>query len=644
MTVAEGPRGAEEEAELELSAQGRRQALPECGSEAAAAAALGGRGELLGLLRAEDPAVAAAASSGSGAEFHGALKALQGGNRRRLLELGLRYQAKLETDREAPEEDRDLRAFFQGSGRLTLPTRLHGAPRSGNIKRFNSLTDFTVDNPEDEEKRCLFHQSHSRPKSASAAWISSITIPQPFKMTLREARKKLQLLKSHTLFETETTFNKRQSQEEAECQKQFRAQPVPAHIYLPLYQEIMEKNEIRRQMETQKRRELLLSTQRPFSFQEKEEKRKEVIRQKVREILVPTEKSGPKVRKKIPKSIYEPVFGDKLKEAELLRKIRIQMRAQDLLESSYAPIELGNRKKEKETRIASRNREQKLSFLQDNFSFRPRINTSVPDFEGLYWASQKEALCKREIREATHNKPFKLRTSALCKHQDFQQPSKTPVQRSRSLTCLSSLSSNTLPVHITDAVRKRESAIKLRQEDKKYKENEGVHWAELQRKKIQAMQKSVNCRAKAVDPHKSLEETHKEKLKQHWQNDRKKTKEYKKELEEMKIRVKNRPYLFEQVTKHGARQEAQRLFRDTLLQFGLNEEFVRKKGEAPDLVGKEQSESQRARTFQKDTDASIIQQLSQDEHREQETDDPSGRLHVPTGHSFLQSNRSLLQD
>lgn len=30
------------------------------------------------------------------------------------------------------------------------------------------------------------------------------------------------------------------------------------------------------------------------------------------------------------------------------------------------------------------------------------------------------------------------------------------------------------------------------------------------------MQKSVNCRAKAMDPHKSLDETHKEKLKQNW--------------------------------------------------------------------------------------------------------------------------------
>ncbi|XP_061467696.1 protein FAM161B [Rhineura floridana] len=572
--------------------------------------------ELLDFLQPGEQIVA---SSSSGKDFYDSLQALKRKNRQCLLELGLIYQVRLENHNRPSKEDKELEEFFQDNGRLTLPTRFHEALRSVNLRSFSSLTNLTVDNSKDEQNHHSFPQSFSRSKSASAAWISSITIPQPFKMTLREARKKL---KSHVLLEIESATYKRQSQEEAECQKQFRAQPVPAHIYLPLYQEIMEKNEIRRQMETQKRRELLLSMQKPFSFHVKEEKRKEAIGQKVLEALTPIEKSVPKVRKKISKSIYEPVFGDKLKEAELLRKIRIQMRAKDLLESSWAPIELGNR--QRESQIASKNREQKLSFLQNNFSFKPRINTSVPDFDGLYWAFQREAISKQEIKEPTHNKPFRLRTSNLhCKHRvsndgmmDFQQPSKAPIRRSRSLTYLSSLSSNTLPIYITDAVRKRESAIKLLQEDKKYKENEGARWAELQRKKCQAVHKSLRCRANALDPHKSLEETHREKLKQNWQNDQKRTREYKKELEEMKMRVKNRPYLFEQVTKNGARQGAERLFRDTLQQFGLNEEFVKNKGrDATNGVGKEQSESQRIQTLQRNIDAGIIQELAQEGQR-----------------------------
>ncbi|NXQ20557.1 F161B protein, partial [Peucedramus taeniatus] len=250
-------------------------------------------------------------------------------------------------------------------------------------------------------------------------------------------------------------------------------------------------------------------------------------------------------------------------EAELYREIRIQMRAKDLLESSIAPIDTSNSRREPQSRTATRTKQEKLGFLQDkSFSFKPRINPTIPDFEELYWAFQRKTVRRQEIKEPTRNKPFKLRTSNLHARQrqaneklkfhffqDSQKLSKVSVQKSHSLPGLSSLSSNTLPVHITDATRKRESAIRNAQDNKKEGDKEGIYWLEKQKMKCQAMQKSVNSRAKALDPHKSLEETQKEKSKQNRQNMQDRTKEYRKELEEMKLRVKNRPFLFEQVTK-----------------------------------------------------------------------------------------------
>ncbi|NWI10375.1 F161B protein, partial [Crypturellus soui] len=250
-------------------------------------------------------------------------------------------------------------------------------------------------------------------------------------------------------------------------------------------------------------------------------------------------------------------------EAELLREIRIQMRAKDLLESSIAPIDCSNCIREPQSRTATRTRQERLSFLQDkSFSFKPRINSTVPDFEGLYWAFQRDAIRRCKIKEATRTKPFKLRTSNLHYRQrqadektkvrhrgGSQQLSKVSMHKSHSLTGLSSLSSNTLPVHITDATRKRESAIRYSQDNKKERNKGGNNWLEKHKKKCQAIHKSVNSRAKALDPHRSLEETHKEKAKQNWQSITEKTKEYRKELEEMQLRVKNRPYLFEQITK-----------------------------------------------------------------------------------------------
>lgn len=90
------------------------------------------------------------------------------------------------------------------------------------------------------------------------------------------------------------------------------------------------------------------------------------------------------------------------------------MRAKDLLKSSIAPIDTSTSRREPQSRTASKTKQKRLGFLQDKtFSFKPRINTTVPDFEGLYWAFQREAVRRQEVKEATCNKPFKLRTSSL---------------------------------------------------------------------------------------------------------------------------------------------------------------------------------------------------------------------------------------
>ncbi|OPJ83204.1 protein FAM161B isoform X1 [Patagioenas fasciata] len=533
-------------------------------------------------------------------------------------EPGLPYQEKLKNDLVVPEEDEELEVFRREAAVLRDKLWEALSRTSGNKRQSSSLIDLTSDSTWDQQKPHLLPKSRLRPKSASSPWIPSITIPQPFKMTLREAHQKSQLMKSYTFLELDKQRDKRQSQDEAECQKQFRALPVPAHVFLPLYQEIMEQNEIRRQIATQKRKELLLATQRPFSFLEKEEKKKEAIRQKFLAATTTNESSKLKqVSKKVPKSTYNSLLGDKLKEAELYREIRIQMRAKDLLESSVALIDTNNCRREPQCRTATKTKQERLGFLQDkSFSFKPRINPTIPDFEGLYWAFQREAVRRQEIKEATRNKPFKLRTSNLHGRQrqanekikDSQQLSKVSVQKGHSLTGLSSLSSNTLPVHITDATRKRESALKNSQDSKKEGNKEGMYWLEKQKKKCQAIQKSVNSRAKALDPHRSLEETHKEKSKQNWQNMKARTKEYRKELEEMQLRVKNRPYLFEQVTKHDARQGAERRYRHTLQQVGLSEEFVKKKGKGATDLLEEESDLHRVPKPQGEKDNCTVQE------------------------------------
>nr|XP_004055478.4 protein FAM161B [Gorilla gorilla gorilla] len=525
------------------------------------------------------------------------------------------FQSDPESDEKLSEDEEDLESLFQDKDRGMVQVQCPRALRCGSTRRCSSLNNLPSNIPRSQTQPSSGSRPPSQHRSVSS-WASSITVPRPFRMTLREARKKAEWLGSPASFEQVRQRAQRQGEEEAECHRQFRAQPVPAHVYLPLYQEIMERSEARRQAGIQKRKELLLSSLKPFSFLEKEEQLKEAARQRDLAATAEAKISKQKATRRIPKSILEPALGDKLQEAELFRKIRIQMRALDMLQMASSPIASSSNRANPQPRTATRTQQEKLGFLHTNFGFQPRVNPVVPDYEGLYKAFQRRAAKRRETQEATRNKPFLLRTANLrhpqrpCdaattgRRQDSPQPPATPLPRSRSLSGLASLSANTLPVHITDATRKRESAVRSALE-KKNKADESIQWLEIHKKKSQAMSKSVTLRAKAMDPHKSLEEVFKAKLKENRNNDRKRAKEYKKELEEMKKRIQTRPYLFEQVAKDLAKKAAEQWYLDTLKQAGLEEDFVRNKGQGTQAVEEKETKVKDFPGFQETTKLSI---------------------------------------
>ncbi|XP_033857168.3 protein FAM161B-like isoform X1 [Acipenser ruthenus] len=489
--------------------------------------------------------------------------------------------------------NKDVEQFFSSSGRQHLianPSKL-SASRNGSLRKSSSLSELSSRDSQADRESPPF-KGTQRPVSSSSAWASGTTVPQPFNMTLREAQKKTQLPKSRTSLDLEKQLvEKREAEEaeEAECQKQFRAVPIPAHVYLPLFDEINESREKQRRLNLDRRKEILLSIQKPFSFAEREEKKKEQTRQMLRTAPPSTLSRSikPKVKNKIPKSVQDPTISDHLKEYELYRKIRIQMRATDLLKTSSAPIQVQPQKRELDKSSALKTKKKTLGYLDKEPTFQPRTNPEVPNFERLYRAFQKEAMRRKEQTESTKCKPFQLRTSNLPPRQsrsteDAQQESspviKTRLKRSKSFNGILSLSTDTLPTYITDAARKRQAAIRSSLEQKDNKEQESAKWMKQYRLKSEAMNKAVTTRAKAMDTHRSLKDVYKEKLKQHRQTDQHRMREYKKELEEMKNRIHDRPYLFEQVTKRNAKTEAERRYRDTLKQVGLNEDFVRNKG------------------------------------------------------------------
>ncbi|KAM7419866.1 hypothetical protein PAMA_016801 [Pampus argenteus] len=299
-------------------------------------------------------------------------------------------------------------------------------------------------------------------------WKHRMTVPKPFQMMLREAERRKRGIKTRSEIEQENAELRRQLEELTECQMKFRASPVPAHVHLPLYEDLRERNDERRRTMREREEQHLRTVQKPFSFLERERIKKE--QRQLRNLQPSTqEKVKPFKAKPVPKAVYAAASGDLMKEEQLYRSIKIQMRAQELLHSASMPPSmltrrLNERKKTKEE-------------AGDNFSHRPQINNEIPDFDASYRRFQKHLEKRKEVKPTTACEPFALRTSQITSRQriqaDIEKEQSSPralrwpyisprTARTPHSSLCSSLSGSleVLPAKVTDATKKRHEAVR----------------------------------------------------------------------------------------------------------------------------------------------------------------------------------------
>ncbi|NXE37188.1 F161A protein, partial [Ptilorrhoa leucosticta] len=385
---------------------------------------------------------------------------------------------------------------------------------------------------------------HSLPSSPACrkvhkkqkVWSPRVTVPKPFQMTIREAQKKEQNIKSKSQIELENHLLKKQLEEEAECQKKFRANPVPAAVFLPLYHDIVQRNEERRRSVRERSKLKLLASQKPFKFIERERQRMEIRKMQLKDISPPENKTKVFRAKPVPKCVYSPDFNEKLKEEELYREIRIRMRAEELLRNSSVPNsrlalkETNKKKKHKSTE--PKQKEQKS-----------KIKSSVPDFELLHEKFQKRFLQQKKVKHLTVCEPFDLRTSYI--------PS-----------------------------RKGKILKDIQEDEEKLKE---TRWPFASpRRKPQMGQSGANPHLLGAGKSKSPKNTEstRRRLQALRNNEKQRRQEYLQELQEMEERVKQMPLLFERVTQKNARIAAEKYYSKRLRALGISPEFVSEKGGA----------------------------------------------------------------
>lgn len=261
-------------------------------------------------------------------------------------------------------------------------------------------------------------------------WKNRVTVPRPFSMTLREANRTPR--KTKVAIEMEQKKVAKQLEEELECQKKFKATPPPAHIFLPMFEEIMEGQETKRRMIHETGEELLKSIQEPFEFVLREEEKDSQKRTTSASANGKTSSAKFKANP-FPSHIFDDSVTARMAEDEEYRRIRAKLRAKELMKSAKLPSSMEERDKDYfagKSRQRERAKKASKSSLMVEPSFRPKVNKTMPDFDERYkkfLASVK----KKQVPQTTVCKPFKLQTSkvALKKRRTLEEDTKWETTR-----------------------------------------------------------------------------------------------------------------------------------------------------------------------------------------------------------------------
>lgn len=304
----------------------------------------------------------------------------------------------LSTDESEDEGEEILKI----SGKRYEPEdRTHAISQISGMWNDFSINDYA---PKKEPRR---HSAtvNDKKEEKTKEWKCRITVPQPFNMMLREEdsqKKKTSAQKDLDLQRMEKL-----KAEEEECQKKFKATPAPAHIYLPLFNEIMEKNESRARMIKEYSAELLQMQQKPFNFMKREEDKKKWAHDNYARVERKSKKDLDFKAKPVPDYLYDQTINDKILEEEEYRKIRMKMRSAELLRSASMPPNMEAMKHYKEQKMKEKVAKRKPAKRAHN----PKINRYVPDYDYLHKKFQNHMMQRKQGKEATITQPFNLRSS-----------------------------------------------------------------------------------------------------------------------------------------------------------------------------------------------------------------------------------------
>lgn len=435
----------------------------------------------------------------------------------------------------------------------------------------NMWNDFSV---EDYIQYDSDLQTAKKNRKKPKAWTPRITVPVPFEMTVREQKRRE---KASDALEA----REKRNEDDAECKKKFRANPVPSRLLLPLFEDLVKQNEERRKKARERSRAALLASQKPFKFIAREEQKQAIREKKLRELFRAKRKLKQFKARPVPRFIYRPAANVKPKREELHGDSGTQPEARDVLQSSPWPSRSAYRASRdprspamprgKHRRRCLSPGDRGLEKWKEPFSEQSFRNCPVLCDQCCLYESSCDSDKRQKILADIRVGEEILR--------EARRPNPSPRHKSPGR----SAHTNARPCEYsppmpTASSRGREQAIRKSLEEKKMLEEDRNRILTKQKQRMKDLQKLLATRVKAYGSQQSLSQLLKSRVTDLRRSEKARMKEYWQELEEQDKKLQKRPMLFERVSQRNARLAAERHYSNTLKALGLSEEFVSQKG------------------------------------------------------------------
>ncbi|XP_049997138.1 protein FAM161A isoform X6 [Alexandromys fortis] len=390
-------------------------------------------------------------------------------------------------------------------------------------------------------------KTRKKPKS----WVPTITVPVPFQMTVREQKRREEMQKARSGLESRQKLPKRDDDEdEAECKKKFRANPVPSCLLLPLYEDLVRQTEERRRIARERSKAELLSSQKPFKFIAREEQKQAVREKQLRDLFKSKRKTKRFKARPVPHSIYRAAANAKSKEEELGRNARTQSRDRELLPNSPGRC-----------RPACRHLRDPQSTEKPRS--RHRCRCLSPDDGDLPEKHPKAPFSEHSFQKR----------STLRKQRGLHESPCDSAKRQKVLADVGSDEENRKETYWLYLPPRRKSPVRGACAKPRPCQRNPPMSTQSSRGREQAIRKSEKAR-----------------MKEYWQ-----------ELEERDKKLQTRPLLFERVAQRNARTAAEKRYANTLKALGLSEEFVSEKGRGGKVSKDFTRQELRSRTSDKES-------------------------------------------